>query len=234
MRKEVFYYYRIRSCKKFEIFIYERYLTMFKNQILTLAACSLLCTGSLSAAPAEKGKSPQPAVPVAEQMLKFVANGTRFTEPSLKAVKISLKQLPPICKKDCETAIDIYGADAHATAYYVDLDNDGKSEVLLTYRHYRGNGGTQYDLLAKRNSEWKKINELFVVFWDVKKINGRTGLLIESKNGWQHREYAFLELQKDKLVATGLITLERGANKQDPELTIKVYSCEECDFNYMF
>ena len=106
--------------------------------------------------------------------------------------------------------------------------------MLVTYRHYWGNGGTAYDILTKRNGKWIKGDGGGAVFWQPLKINGRFGLLLDNKCGGCPRNYSFCEFKNGKLVPAVSIDLERYHNKEDYRLTIQIHSADEADFNYLF
>ena len=146
-----------------------------------------------------------------------------------------MEKLPPACKEACKELKEIYGNDEKtASVAYIDLDNDGSNEMIVTYRHYWGKGGTAYDILTKRNGKWIKGDGFGAMFWQPLKINGRFGLLLDNKCGWSQRNYSFCEFKNGELVPAVSIDLERYHNKEAHRLTIQIHSADEADFNYLF
>ena len=171
---------------------------------------------------------------LAEQILKVVING-KWRKDYDKFQQVPLEKLPPVCKEACDELKEIYGNEEKtASVAYIDLDNDGSNEMIVTYRHYWGNGGTAYDILTKRNGKWIKGDGFGAVFWQPLKINGRFGLLLDNKCGWSQRNYSFCEFKNGELVPAVSIDLERYHNKEAHRLTIQIHSADEADFNYLF
>ena len=171
---------------------------------------------------------------LAEQVLKIVISG-KWCKDYDKFQEVPLEKLPPACKEACKELKEIYGNDEKtASVAYIDLDNDGSNEMIVTYRHYWANGGTGYDILTKRNGKWVKSNGFRAMFWQPLKINGRFGLLLDNKCGWSERNYSFCEFKNGKLVPAVSIDLERYFNKEDHRLTIQIHSADEAGFDYLF
>ena len=90
---------------------------------------------------------------LAEQVLKIVISG-KFRNEYDKFQEVPLEKLSPACKEDCKELKEIYGnGEKTASVAYIDLDNNGSNEMLVTYRHYWGNGGTAYDISVSENAE---------------------------------------------------------------------------------
>ena len=210
------------------------------KKVMCLSVC--LLAGSIGFA-AEASKSAQTDVQntyvmkpsLAEQVLKIVISG-KWRKDYDKFQEVPLEKLPPACKEACKELKEIYGNDEKtASVAYIDLDCDGSSEMIVTYRHYWGNGGTMYDILTKRNGKWIKSAEFRAVFWQPLKINGRVGLFLDNKCGWDQRDYSFVEFKNGKLTPAVVIDLQRYADKKKPSLTITVNAAEEdSDMNYLF
>ena len=209
------------------------------KKVVCLSAC--LLAGSVVFA-AEASKSAQADVQntyvikpsLAEQVLKIVISD-KFRNEYDKFQEVPLEKLPPVCKEACDELKEIYGNEEKtASVAYIDLDNDGSNEMIVTYRHYWGNGGTAYDILTQRNGKWIKGAGFRAMFWQPLKINGRFGLLLDNKCGGGQRNYSFCEFKNGKLIPAVSIDLERYFNKEDHRLTIQVHSADEAGFNYLF
>ena len=203
------------------------------KKILCLSMC--LFAGNLvfaaesnKSAPADKEKPS-----LAEQVLKVVISG-KYRKDYDKFQKVPLEKMPEVCREDCISEKELYGADSKASTTSIDLDSDGSAEMIVTYRSYWGNGGTRYDILTKRDGKWIKSDEFYAVFWQPLKINGRIGLFLDNKCGWKQRTYSFCEFKNGKLVPVVTIELERHHNQKDHRLSIQVFSADEADFNYLF
>ena len=208
------------------------------KKILFLSVCLLVASVVFCVGFCKTVKKPQvneERSSMAEQLFKIMAGGT-FRNENMVLKSVPFEKLPAVCKEDCDSEKELYGNDAkHASVGYVDLDNDGSDEMIVSFRSYTGNGGTAYDILTKRNGMWIKSDEFFGVFWHVGKINGRIGLFLDSKCGGTERNYSFNEFKNGKLVPTVSINVERGfVSKKNHRLTIKVHSAEEADFGYLF
>ena len=209
------------------------------NKKIWSLSAALLAGSVVWASPAKSAKAEKEATYVekhslAEQVLKVVVSG-KYRKEYDKFHKVAFEKLPDVCKEACEGAKDIYGKEENtASVAYIDLDCDGSSEMIVTYRHYWGNGGTMYDILTKRNGKWIKSNGFRAMFWQPLKINGRFGLLLDNKCGGSQRNYSFCEFKNGKLVPAVSIDLERYFNKEDHRLTIQIHSADEAGFNYLF
>ena len=210
------------------------------NKKIWCLSAALLAGSVVFAAPAKSAKAEKQATYVekhslAEQVLKVVVSG-KYRNDYDKFHKVPFEKLPDVCKEACEGAKDIYGKEENtASVAYIDLDCDGSSEMIVTYRHYWGNGGTMYDILTKRNGKWIKSDEFRAVFCQPLKINGRVGLFLDNKCGWDQREYSFCEFKNGKVTPTVVIDLQRYDDKKKPRLTITVNAAEvDGDMNYLF
>ena len=209
------------------------------NKKIWCLSAALLAGSVVLAAPAKSAKEEKQATYVAkpslaEQVLKVVVSG-KYRKDYDKFHKVPFEKLPDVCKEACAGAKDIYGKEENtASVAYIDLDCDGSSEMIVTYRHYWGNGGTMYDILTKRNGKWIKGAGFRAMFWQPLKINGRFGLLLDNKCGGCQRNYSFCEFKNGKLVPAVSIDLERYVNKEDHRLTIQVHSADEAGFDYLF
>lgn len=143
-------------------------------------------------------------IPAELQLLKLVAEGQREKlENFPDSEEIPFAKMPSICQEQCKEEKELYEDEANtATVIKKDLDGDGTAEWLVTYRHYSGNGGTNYDVLTCNNGVWKKCGKLFAVSISYLRLNDRTGIFEVSKSGYSHRAYTFYELIKGKLVPT--------------------------------
>ena len=194
----------------------------------------LLCGSVIFAAEATKSTQIYEVKPsLAEQVLKVVISG-KYRKDYDKFQKVPLEKMPEVCREDCISEKELYGADSKASTTSIDLDSDGSAEMIVTYRSYWGNGGTRYDILTKRNGKWIKGDGFGAMFWQPLKINGRFGLLLDNKCGWSQRNYSFCEFKNGELVPAVSIDLERYHNKEAHRLTIQVHSSDEADFNYLF
>ena len=210
------------------------------NRKIWFLSAAMLAVSVVWASPAQNEKVEKQVTYVAkhslaEQVLKVVVSG-KYRNEYDKFHIVTFEKLPDVCKEDCEESKEIYGKEENtASAAYIDLDCDGSSEMIVTYRHYFGNGGTMYDILTKRNGKWIKSDEFRAVFWQPLKINGRVGLFLDNKCGWDQREYSFCEFKNGKVTPTVVIDLQRYADKKKPSLTITVNAAEEDgDMNYLF
>ena len=197
----------------------------------------LLCGSVIFAAESKPNAAPRGYVPktsLAEQVLKVVISG-KYRKEYEHFKEVPLEKMPNACQEDCISAKEIYGNDVKtASVTYIDLDSDGNAEMIVTYRHYWGNGVRSYDILSKRNGEWVKSHEFHAVFWQPLKIGGKVGLFLDNKCGWTQRNYSFCEFKEGKLVPLVSIDLERYHNKEDHRLTIQVKSKDEAEFTYLF
>ena len=128
------------------------------NKKIWCLSAALLAGSVVLASPVKSAKAVKQATYVAkpslaEQVLKVVVSG-KYRNDYDKFHKVPFEKLPDVCKEACEGAKDIYGKEENtASVAYIDLDCDGSSEMIVTYRHYWGNGGTMYDILTKRNGK---------------------------------------------------------------------------------
>lgn len=210
------------------------------NKKIWCLSAALLAGSVVFAAPAKSAKAEKEAAYVekhslAEQVLKVVVSG-KYRDDYDKFKKVPFEKLPDVCKEACEESKEIHGKEENtASVAYIDLDNDGSTEMIVTYRHYFANGGTMYDILTKRNGKWIKSDEFRAVFWQPLKINGRVGLFLDNKCCWDQREYSFCEFKNGKVTPAVVIDLQRYADKNKPSLTITVNAAEEdSDMNYLF
>ena len=167
------------------------------------------------------------------QMLNMVLSNN-LPKEFANTENIPFEKLPAVCKKDWQNEIELYGKEEkNASVIKADLNNDGRKELIVTYRGYWGNGGTNYDVFTLQQGTWKKCGQLFALHIAPLQLNGRHGLFQVSKCGSMHREYTFFELINGKLTPSIKITANIPSDDKFVKLFVKIESTSTT-FKHLF